>query len=258
MPTGEQGDRLFERPDSLRRSGEFKLPTEQEAEERIARLYLQMPDHLREMGHEWYFNAHQLMMHIAKEYADAHPDVDLSTERVAAIAAALSPQSSWGMNIRNVEMLLATGRAKVTPDHLEPALLILGGEDPREVLFDKRRSNPKVRSFFNNIINPATSTAVTIDRHAWGILFSDSKAIKRSGLRINKGEYPWAEARYRAVAEPLGILPHQLQAATWLAWKPEFAGDRVTVGDELAQPSLFDTDPEIAELAAQLGATALD
>ena len=207
---------------TLRGSGEFILPSDKEAEERIFALYEQLEPWQKEEGFIWYFQA----FHQCQAIVDEFSDLDLSHDQVAGIIAALSPQASWEQNIDYVRMLLSEGTAPTLGHAVKSAMEIRFGAEPISVLHASHRNNWKVRAFHSNISSPDTSEDVTIDRHAWNLIFKDTKAIKRAGRRIPLVDYRWAEERYRTVAGAIGCKPHQLQAATWLRWKPYAAGDR--------------------------------
>lgn len=228
--------KLFEIP-TQRTTGEFQLPADDLAESRIVDIFERATDEQREAGLNWYHNAHLTCMHLVDQF----PERQLDVVRVAGIAAALSPQASWEQNIGYVETLLRTGTAPTLTHAIDSALAIRDGACPVEVLHHPSKNNLKVRSFFDNIANPYTSDAVTIDRHAWNLIFNDPKAIRRSRLYIKPTEYHWAADRYRSVAERLGCQPHQLQAATWLVWKPTTAGDIAHAAVTATQPRLFST-----------------
>lgn len=216
-----RGEKLFEMP-TLRGSGDFVLPTNQEAEERIYSLYQETDAWQREEGFTWYFRANEHCASLARQF----PELSLTHDQVAGIVAALSPQASWEQNLFYAQMLLSEDRAPTLTHAVDSALKIKAGEDPISVLHHRKKNNLKVRSFHSNISDPEMSQDVTIDRHAWNLIFNDPKAIKRSRLYIQPKEYRWAEDRYRAVASAIGCKPHQLQAATWLRWKPYAEGDR--------------------------------
>lgn len=215
------GEKLFEMP-TLRGSGDFVLPSDDEAESRIYGMYQKLEPWQKEEGFGWYFRASEQCELLRGEFAELRLDHD----RIAAIVAALSPQASWEQNLYYARLLLLENRAPTLTHAVESARRIRDGEDPISVLHHHTKNNLKVRSFHSNIANPDSSDAVTIDRHAWNLIFNDPKAIKKSRLYIRPPEYAWASDRYRSVAAVLGCKPHQVQAATWLGWKPYAVGDR--------------------------------
>ncbi|MCB9823231.1 hypothetical protein H6800_03070 [Candidatus Nomurabacteria bacterium] len=222
----EPRPRLFESP-TLRASGEFILPTEKEAEERILAVFERLQDWEVQQGFEWYFRAHDKCAELVEEFSQ----FGLDTNSMAGLVAALSPQASWSQNLVYARLLLTTDHAPTLGHSITSARQIRDGEDPVAVLHHKDKNNLKVRSFHHNIANPDTSTEVTIDRHAWNLLFDDPKATRKGRLYIKPDEYRWAAERYRQIAHGLGCMPHQIQAATWLGWKPPAIGDRQIYGE---------------------------
>lgn len=76
---------------------------------------------------------------------------------------------------------------------------------------------PKTRSFYKNITSPTDNNSVTIDGHMFSVW---------SGTRFRMKEVAHFKFRYediakdfRTVARQIGILPSQLQAICWFAWK---------------------------------------
>ena len=95
----------------------------------------------------------------------------------------------------------------------------------------------KVRNFYNNIINPwSKSGDVTIDTQAVGVahmsplslnspeVIDNFKSPENAELGL-RGTYPLYAEAYRQAAAKLGVLPRELQSATWDAIRPLF-GDK--------------------------------
>lgn len=138
-------------------------------------------------------------------------------ERGAGIISALSPQVSWKRNQVMARELANTGRTTgSTRAFIEKALRIREGENPEDVLHT--REGHKTYNFFHNIADPEDPNYVTIDRHAHdlavGRKFSDQE---HRGLYA-KGRYQHFSDAYQRAADRIGILPHQVQATTWLNW----------------------------------------
>lgn len=74
----------------------------------------------------------------------------------------------------------------------------------------------KIPSFFDNLFDPFTSTAVTIDRHAADIVTLDRKVSKRILARAHREGYHAIADVYRAVAARMSVRPHELQARVWV------------------------------------------
>jgi len=175
--------------------------------------YRQASPEMLKGGHEWYNRAHDIANTLGKG----------NVERGAGVIAALSPQTGWGRNIDLATELFQHGTASHTEDNLNKALRIHAGEDPREVL-----GGHKVRSFYENIVNPSNPNPVTIDRHAHdiavGIPFRGTATPENMPGKANvdlglsaMGRYKHFEQAYKHASNELGIeLPHKVQATTWV------------------------------------------
>jgi hypothetical protein len=162
-------------------------------------------------GLTWYHEAHD-------EAVTLGADFSIGTERAAAIIAVLSPGTSWERNLKDARLVCEQGEyATVTtyPANKAKALKILSSS----VWFEQVRGN-KVRSFFDNIIAPDTSQAVTLDRHMLRFICKtwDDKCLNR--IFSSKRNYQAIAERIRRRAKKIGIRPCQLQAALWLEVKP--------------------------------------
>lgn len=175
---------------------------------RMLRLFDGASTSQRDAGLSWYLDAHNF----AVEQAVVH---GLTVERTAAIVAALSPRTEWELNKRKAAavcggrqtagMVLTDGRA----------WRIRCGESPTDVL-----GGPKVLSFNDNILRPWESMSVTVDRHCVDALmgWKRSDDVQRKVLdRV--GAYESAAGCVRRAAVLRGVMPHQMQAVSWLVWR---------------------------------------
>lgn len=151
-------------------------------------------------------------------YGDAHRfarSLDRSYKRSAGIIAALSPQTSWPTNQMLAKRAYADGTASGSLGmSVLKANRIMSGHSPHDVL-----GGDKVRSFFDNILKPKTSQAVTIDRHAHDIAVMLKLASKPRPLLSRRGGYEAFANLYRAAGKELDILPLQAQAIAWVVWR---------------------------------------
>jgi hypothetical protein len=117
---------------------------------------------------------------------------------------------------------------------IDKALSIIkaGQANEHQVISDALGVMHKVRSFYNNIVDPQSRDGhVTMDTHAiaalfWEAMSGNSKAVSQnfggagsasSSVLGIKGLYPAFAEAYRTLAAELGLLPRQVQSITWEA-----------------------------------------
>jgi hypothetical protein len=164
------------------------------------------PEELEE-GLGWYEASRTFAMGMADRY-------DLTLERSVGIIAALSPRVRWARNMLYADQLCREGYAPVLRLFLARALAIRDGAEPLDVL-----RGPKVLSFYDNILNPTESEAVTVDRHACDLAMGIRGDDRTRDVLERKGGYEMFVAAYRSAAEILGVRPSQVQAVTWVVWR---------------------------------------
>jgi len=158
-------------------------------------------------GLDWYNEAHDEAVKLGEDYG-------IGTGRAAAIIAVLSPGTAWERNLKDARLVCEQGEyATVTtyPANKEKALSILKHSD---TYYNYVRGS-KVRSFFDNILSPDTSEAVTLDRHMLRFICKIGDKIFSSSRN-----YQSIAERIRRRAKKVGIRPCQLQAALWLQVRP--------------------------------------
>lgn len=165
------------------------------------------------VGAAWYRKASDIACRIAKHF-------HISKRKACGVVAALSPGCTWEQSLYDaVNVCQSRGWVKVSTykDNLIKALKILHGEDPEEIL-----GGLKTFCFFHNIMNPETSTLVTVDRHAIRIAAGTRKLSDRRMSRLSDtaGYHKIAEA-YRSVADAVGLTPPEIQAITWVAFRSQ-------------------------------------
>lgn len=128
-----------------------------------------------------------------------------------AVVAALSPGRYWTRNIRDAIAFL----------NGEPIPQPCGGNPLRTamaVMLDGPDAIPssqvKVRSFFDNLTETETSTAVTVDSHAASVW---AGRRERGSVQFGESLYRKIERDYQELAAEYGVLPHEIQAAAWVA-----------------------------------------
>lgn len=163
-----------------------------------------------EAGRTWYRTAHETASMIA--------DGDVRTG--AGVLAALSPQTSWWLNVELACDAFDAGTARRhTTDSCSKANRIMAGEDPASVLPMRRKTG----HFYRCIVDPSDADAVCIDRHAYDICVGIPLGDWDRGLSAY-GRYALVADAYRRAAAALGELPSTVQAVTWVAWRDSIAG----------------------------------
>jgi hypothetical protein len=112
------------------------------------------------------------------------------------------------------------------------SILTAPSETQMKVISDELGDQHKVRSFYNNIVDPQNADGhVTMDTHAIAALFwqafsGNSREVGQNFGTANTatdsltgvgGLYPAFAEAYRAVAAEYGMLPRQVQSITWEA-----------------------------------------
>ena len=148
-------------------------------------------------------------------------------EVVAAVMATLSPGTNFERNKLETRALLKSTPVMYTtyPANVEKAESILErwkANGDRSALAGMvaphwPKSGSKIAAFFDNIVSPDESRAVTIDRHAIAICIG--RHPEKSELRLGPVAYRDYSRAYEIVAKEKDLLPHQVQAITWAAWR---------------------------------------
>lgn len=176
----------------------------------ILSVYESATPEQRVHGMNWYRSAHEVASMLA--------DGDVRTG--AGLLAALSPQTSWWLNVELASDAFETGTPRRhVSDALSKAAKILAGIDPEDVLPMGRKTG----QFFRSILDPSDTTAVCVDRHAHDIAVGRAYGDEQRGLSA-KGRYNLIALCYWEAAQRLGLLPSTVQAVTWVAWRDRLAG----------------------------------
>jgi hypothetical protein len=122
-------------------------------------------------------------------------------------------------------VLKAKGRGTIKSGTYPPNVLKAKKIYRAESGYEVHVSGPKVEAFFDNLTNPRESRAVTVDSHilrasqgnaALEVTGSISVSIREEITRVITG-----------IAERESLLPSQVQAIIWSAWK-RMTGSRNT------------------------------
>lgn len=158
----------------------------------------------------WYHDAHNFAANQAKESG-----LDLVT--VAAVIAALSPQTRWEANKAATVQLLEEGTRF-------PGMLISNYERARRVLMASPtealaalqvkgpESAPKIASFARNIIGD--EERVTVD--VWAIRAALGDVPNPEALLSRVGMYEAVAEQYRWLGRKHGVSAPQAQAIVWI------------------------------------------
>lgn len=180
----------------------------------ILKYYELSNDVERAWGLNWYKVAHDTCGEIAKRYG-------IELDMVVGVLSVLSPRTVWEQNVIDAENLI---KAFKQGKRLSSVTVTTYGVNKKKA-WDILRSGTvepflkgvKVVAFYENILNPETSEAVTIDGHAVNIVYG------KVGSVLSKHFTPkWntlLQEKYKKCAFQVGLRPHQLQAITWLAYK---------------------------------------
>jgi hypothetical protein len=164
-----------------------------------------------------YQNYHDLMRRIAEHY-------QVGFVQTVAAFVALSPNNDYVGNLRSLVTVAkrVQDRLPIPEEGLRTssyghcvarAYQYLTGEED----FWFRTKGPKIRSFYINILLPQDNRFVTIDGHmynAWSGGLTPLKQIARAGFSYNE-----IVKDFKIVARRQNLIPCQVQAIVWFAWK---------------------------------------
>lgn len=162
-----------------------------------------------------YYRYREVMVSLGEYYG-------YSVETVTAVFAATSPNNDYVKNLRSTATLLAGHRAGLGIESLTVSTYGHCGRRAWRYLtgeadFLGTVKGKKIRAFYQNILNPLDPEPVTIDGHAVNAWRGKAVALKK--VASGKFDYEEVAQDYRLVARKRGMLPHQLQAIIWFAWK---------------------------------------
>lgn len=161
-------------------------------------------------GRNWYPSAHRTASMLA----------DGDARMGAGLLAALSPQTSWWLNVELACEAYETGIARRhTGDSCSKANRILAGADPESVLPMRRKTG----HFYRCIVDPSDPSAVCVDRHAHDVAIGVAYGDWPRGLSAY-GRYELVANCYRKAAEIVGEIPSTVQATTWVTWRNTLVG----------------------------------
>lgn len=157
-----------------------------------------------------YMRYHDLLHTIAQHYG-------YGFEAAAGAFCALSPNNDYVGNLRSLVSMLAardpTQAVVSTYGHCkERAVLYLAG-----VPFLEHAKGPKIRAFYQNIVNPTEWSPVTIDGHMVAAYRAEDLVMKDA--TVGKREYEEIARCVRVLVAENFLIPNQMQAILWFTRK---------------------------------------
>jgi hypothetical protein len=179
----------------------------------ILNIYNQATEQEIKDGLDWYNKANTDCLAVLAHF----PHQAYNINSVAGITAALSPRNKWARNIIDTYSLLTDSNSKVGTFNANKAKALA----IKNLIFATKTEvldclgGEKVRSFYQNILDPQDTTIVTVDGHAIGVwLGSRATSVSAAG-----DAYTTIQDAYIRTANELEIIPNQLQAITWLVYR---------------------------------------
>lgn len=166
----------------------------------------------RTEGESWYVEAFQLAHDLAGEFGCEPVDA-------AGVIAVLSPQLDWDTNKVAAREFFEDGWTKYqTRVNNDKASWVTAGDH-------SQIKGPKVRAFWQAIIDPYGESDPCIDRHAVAVYCGRTVSDReRAGLE-RVGVRDRIQKAYRKVAKLVGQPVHVVQAVTWVQWRDEVFGN---------------------------------
>lgn len=143
----------------------------------------------------------------------------------AGVIAALSPRLRWDKNeayarlaysLKGYDISEVANYIPTLNNSRTKALRMVNGEHVSAVLGKGLKTN----AFWDNILNPYTSEAVTVDKHAFDI--ANGVRTGYSTVITDKA-YREVASLYREAAHIVGIAPLHMQAICWVQWRNSHA-----------------------------------
>jgi hypothetical protein len=185
----------------------------------VTRVYRNATPEQIAKGVEWYARARRIAVELDPT----------NVPRAAAVLALTSPLTPWGRNVflaREAYRMHAAGEDVATllptlKGNARKVARVLNGEAPADVV-----SGLKVTAFWLTIADPTNPHAVVVDRHAYDIAVGKvtNDEVRGKGIGTTR-RYEELAACYARAAVILSresgqtILPSQVQAVTWVAWR---------------------------------------
>jgi hypothetical protein len=191
----------------------------------ILATYFQCSIYDRQVGMQWYNNAHQICVTLGEKYG-------VDSDIVAGVIAALSPNNKWESNIIDAEIMLRAWATEIPYSSVkvgtyfnnkDKASTILDCQLTREQIVSVLRGNKTV-AFFLCIASNGDSDTPCIDGHAFNIWNGTVTALKDVPSLSDK-TYRHIQDAYRDAAKIISEVTGsyhsaaQVQAITWVAYR---------------------------------------
>lgn len=162
-----------------------------------------------ELSYDWYADANSYAQHLATTYK-------ITIQQAVGVISALSPRKEWQLNKRIADDLLKYGGCGQIGIFVKKALdIVKSGNSEPEIL--KILNGQKISAFYLNIMHPASTENVTIDRHAIAIALGRVASDKEQAL--TGAQYDFFKQCYKRASMKMNIKPLLMQSITWDVWK---------------------------------------
>ena len=191
----------------------------------IIAMYFQSNVLDKETGANWYNNAYRVCVALGEKYG-------VSSDIVAGVIAALSPNNKWESNIIDAEIMLRAWAAEIDysqvkvatySNNKDKAATILDCQLNREQIVKVLRGNKTV-AFFLCIASDGDSDTPCIDGHAYNIWNGTVSTLKEVPSLSDK-TFRHIQDAYRDAAKIVSEVTGkhhsaaQVQAITWVAYR---------------------------------------
>jgi len=181
----------------------------------IIRVFLQSNAEDRTRGMNAYKQYHNRILEVDNRWRFFNP------EGSCGAFAALSPNNDESGNFRDLSNLLKAwdeckdmSQVEVSTYRLnrDKAAQIIRGAPPLSVL-----GGNKTRAFFSCLFNPDDRYSVVVDGHMYSIWHG--RRFRMSEAKLTDSLYARISEDIRVAAANYRLLPSQMQAVCWFAWK---------------------------------------
>ncbi len=183
----------------------------------IMRVYMGSTESERNWGLTAYQVYQDKIRYLAESYRFDRLDL------ACGMFSALSPNNAEKQNFEDLRRMLKA-RSRGTPMHLvrtsayplnrTKAVSIMEGADPEQVLGGRKTLN-----FYRCLIHPEDPEPVVVDGHIYSVWMG--KYHRMRDADVTDLRYSQIETDFKYVAGRVNLIPSQLQATCWIAWKRE-------------------------------------